>query len=114
MPSQASAAKWPEPKWVLLKTIVLPTPKLVTQYCVEVLGSPPLEEGITLAGCSLKHGKVSTIVMMEPTSFCDWEVMDTWGHELMHAYGYSHSIDHLFLGGENNWTARKCAFVDHE
>ena len=32
----------------------------------------------------------ATIALLRPKNWCDWTQLKTWGHELLHAYGFTH------------------------
>ena len=65
----------------------------------------------SINGCTWNLGKGRwKIVTMKPNSFCDWDVMKTLGHELMHAAGYKHSDDYRFFRGRFPipWRGTEC------
>ena len=54
----------------------------------------------SINGCTWNLGRGRwKIITLKPDSFCDWAVMKTMGHELMHAAGYTHSEGYRFFEG---------------
>ena len=73
----------------------------------------PLPPNTVSAGCAVRQPNGGSVLhMLVPHSFCDWEVMNTLGHEVLHAIGWSHSPGYIFEAkGGTHWTGEPCGFV---
>lgn len=49
---------------------------------------------IPIRGCAKRTRRgATTLVLVEPDDWCDWRMIITWGHELLHAWGWDHTKD---------------------
>ena len=68
-----------------------------------------------LGGCTYNLGRGQfKVVTLAPMNFCDWAVMKTLGHEVMHGLGYMHATDYILYTGDPDlrlWTGANCGFV---
>lgn len=100
---------------VIIKMEMFATQEDVSEVCMAALekAGASIAPGRTAAGCAtpLSRG-MWKLQLKQPTSWCEWMTVKTWGHELMHAAGYHHSKAHAFYGGSNRWTGENCGLVD--
>lgn len=85
----------------------------VTKRCMPD-GHPHFTE---LSGCAIPYVRKGTttptgawvIITTNLRSWCDWERLKTWGHELAHTFGMDHTPDHSFVKGRQTfWKANDC------
>lgn len=101
----------PKRKVVQLHMEMWEKPEQVSKACRALGAKTP--KGAVPAACAQPLGRGRwRLILRKPTSFCDWETMKTWGHELMHTFSMDHSNKYLFIGGPNHWTGQGCAITD--
>jgi len=85
-------------------------PNAIQQLC-----DPNGKEGRNISGCHVKLGpNTSRLILPMPESWCDWDNMRTWGHELMHAFGFMHSKQYqvFTFTTHDRWVGKDCGYTE--
>lgn len=100
---------YPVKQQVIMLTVKqFATPEETTAAC-KALGAP----GKAPMACAVVKKGQSVLYLTKPTSWCDFETLKVWGHELAHATGLSHSVAYRF-SGTSGYSGKHCGFVEDE
>lgn len=106
-----SIAAEPRPVYEVTKTVTMKVYRSIEEVTEVCRMGRSIKYQIN--GCKIPTNDPThdVLIMIKPADFCDWSVMKTWGHELMHVFGWMHDKRYRFQRGDNEWTASHCAML---